>query len=212
MSRLKKIETDKDSSGVKKPRKGRKEMINVTGMRDILPQDQKYWQAVSKVAEKVADDYGYGRIETPILEYTEVFARGIGKQTDIVEKEMYAFEDSGGDNLAMRPEGTAAIIRSYIQHGMINQIQPVKLFYAGPMFRHDKPQSGRYRQFYQFGYEAIGEPNPALDAQLILMGWNCLNELGLESVVQVNSIGCPTCREEFKKALVKYYKPKTKQL
>ena len=212
MSRPKKIETDKDSSGVKKSKKNRKELINVTGMRDILPQDQKYWQAVSGVAEKVASDYGYGRIETPILEYTDVFARGIGKQTDIVEKEMYAFEDSGGDSLAMRPEGTAAIVRSYVQHGMVNQMQPVKLFYEGPMFRHEKPQSGRYRQFYQFGYEAIGEMSPALDAQLILMGWNCLNELGLESVIQVNSIGCPTCREEFKKALLKYYKPKNRQL
>jgi histidyl-tRNA synthetase len=212
MPRPKKLNKEADQAKERKPRGARKEINSVTGMRDILPQDQKYWQAAIQTAEKVAMDYGFGRIDTPILESLDLFTRGVGKQTDIVEKEMFSFIDQGGDNLALRPEGTAPIIRSYIQHGMLNQSQPVKLFYVGPMFRHDRPQSGRYRQFYQFGFEAIGEASPTLDAQLILMGFNCLNDLGIESVVQVNSIGCPVCREEYKKALVKYYKAKVRGL
>lgn len=213
MPRTKKIKDDKDQSAKeRKPRSARKEINSVTGMRDILPQDQKYWQAAIRAAEKVAADYGFGRIDTPILESLDLFSRGVGKQTDIVEKEMFSFIDQGGDSLALRPEGTASIIRSYIQHGMINQSQPVKLFYYGPMFRHDRPQSGRYRQLHQFGFESIGEASPTLDAQMILMGFNCLDDLGIEAVVQVNSIGCPSCREEYKKALVKYYKAKTKGL
>ncbi len=212
MPRPRKIKDEKEQSKEKRPRGAKKEINSVTGMRDILPQDQKYWQAVIRTVEKVALDYGFGRIDTPILELAEVFNRGVGKQTDIIEKEMFSFIDQGGDNLALRPEGTAPIIRSYIQHGMLNQSQPVKLFYVGPMFRHDRPQSGRYRQFYQLGFEAIGEDNPTLDAQMILMGYNCLNDLGIEAIIQVNSIGCPTCREEYKKALVKYYKTKVKGL
>lgn len=197
---------------VKKPKKSKRDLATVTGMRDILPQDQRYWEKVREVAKQISKDYGYDRIDTPILEYSELFVRGVGSQTDIVEKEMFAFVDQGGDNLVLRPEGTASVVRAYIQHGMLNHTQPVKFFYMGPLFRHEKPQSGRYRQFFQFGFEAIGEDNPAIDAQLILMGWNALNDLGIESVIQVNSIGCKECREEYKKALVKYYKTKSKLL
>ena len=181
-------------------------------MRDILPQDQKYWSMVRQTADKIAKDYGYGRIETPVLEQSDLFSRGVGKQTDIVEKEMFSFIDQGGDNLCLRPEFTASVVRSYNEHGMLNKSQPVRFFYIGPAFRHEKPQSGRYRQFFQFGFEAIGEINPALDAQLILMGWNSLNELGIDSVIQVNSIGCPDCRAVYKQELVKYYKEKAKLL
>ncbi|MFA4871482.1 MAG: histidine--tRNA ligase [Patescibacteria group bacterium] len=198
--------------GEPEKRSRKKELSTITGMRDILPQDQKYWEAVRNVAKAMALAYGYDQIDTPILEYTDLFIRGVGKQTDIVEKEMFSFIDQGGDNLCLRPEATAAVVRAYIQHGMLNQTQPVKFFYLGPMFRHEKPQSGRFRQLYQFGFEAIGEINPALDAQLILMGWNCLNELGLESLIQVNSIGCPECREKYKQELIKYYKSKSKLL
>lgn len=197
---------------LKKPKQSKKELITVTGMRDILPQDQKYWQAVIGSAQKIANDYGYGLIETPILELVEVFTKGIGKQTDIVEKEMYSFVDQGDDHLVVRPEGTASVVRAYIQHGMLNQSQPVKLFYYGPMFRHEKPQSGRFRQFYQTGFEAIGDAGPTLDAQMILMGYNCINDLGIDCSVQVNSIGCSVCREEYKKALIKYYKQYQKQV
>lgn len=196
----------------KKTSRGKREIITVTGMRDILPQDQKYWQAVYNSSQKVSDDYGYGKIETPILEYAELYVKSTGKQTDIVEKEMFAFVDQGGDQLAVRPEGTPAIVRSYVQHGMVNLPQPVKMFYCGPMFRHEKPQSGRYRQFTQSGFEAIGEAGPTLDAQMILMGYNIMNDLGVEVVIQVNSIGCAICREEYKKALVKYYKQHSKAL
>jgi histidyl-tRNA synthetase len=212
MPRPKKINQRQDHEVKVGKKRQRKELISITGMKDIMPQDQKYWAVARNMAAKIADDYGYQLIETPILENTEIFTRGLGKQTDIVDKEMFSFIDTGGDHLSLRPEGTAAVVRAYIQHGLLNQPQPAKLFYLGPMFRHEKPQAGRQRQFYQFGYEAIGETNPALDAQLILMGWNSLNELGLESVIQVNSIGCPNCREEYKKELVKYYKAKSKLL
>lgn len=197
---------------IKKIKKSNKELSTVTGMRDILPQDQKYWQYVINVVKKIANDYGYCLIETPILELAEVFTKGVGKQTDVVEKEMYSFIDQGGDHLVLRPEGTASIVRAYIQHGMLNQPQPVKLFYYGPMFRHEKPQSGRFRQFYQAGFEAIGELGPALDVQMILMGYNIISDLGIDCHIQVNSIGCPTCREEYKKVLIKYYKQHQKQL
>jgi len=207
-----KMKEKKDNKEVKRVRKSKKDLITVTGMRDILPQDQKYWERVREVAKQISQDYGYERIDTPILEFADLFVRGVGAQTDIVEKEMFAFTDQGDDRLVLRPEGTASVVRAYIQHGMLNHPQPVKFYYIGPLFRHEKPQSGRYRQFFQFGFEAIGEDNPALDAQLILMGWNALNDLGIESVIQVNSIGCKECREEYKKALVKYYKSKTKLL
>ncbi len=212
MPRPKKKISEETKEAVKRGRKSKKEIGTVTGMRDILSQDQKYWEAVREKAKRIASDYGYGRIDTPILESTEIFVRGVGKQTDIVEKEMFSFIDQGGDNLSLRPEMTASVARAYIQHGMVNQTQPVKFFYFGPAFRHEKPQSGRYRQFYQLGYEAIGESSPALDAQLILLGFNILNELGVESVIQINSIGCIVCREEYKKNLTKFYKSKEKLL
>ncbi|MEK7653272.1 MAG: histidine--tRNA ligase [Patescibacteria group bacterium] len=211
MSRPKKLKLEEEKTE-KRGRKARKEISTVTGMRDILPQDQKYWEAVRRSAGKAAVDYGYGRVDTPILEFSELFARGVGRQTDIVEKEMFTFIDQGGDNLSLRPEATASAARAYIQHGMLNQPQPVKFFYLGPMFRHEKPQAGRQRQFWQYGFEAIGEINPALDAQLILIGFNTLNNLGIESSIQINSIGCPDCREIYKKELIKYYKAKAKLL
>jgi histidyl-tRNA synthetase len=210
MPRVKKIE-EEDKDVVKK-KKSRKEILTVTGFRDILPQDQKYWQAVYNSVKQVANDYGYGQINPPVIEFAELYVKSTGKQTDIVEKEMYAFTDQGGDFLAVRPEGTPGAVRAFIQHGMLNLPQPVKLFYVGEMFRHEKPQSGRYRQFYQAGFEAIGDTGPTLDAQMILMGYNIMNDLGLDVAIQVNSIGCAACREEYKKALVKFYKNHTKDL
>lgn len=204
--------TDKEATPKRAKRAGKRELITVTGMRDILPQDQKYWDLVRTTTERIARQYGYGRIDTPIIESTELFVRGVGKTTDVIEKEMFAFVDQGGDHLSLRPEATASVVRSYIQHGMVNQVQPVKFFYIGPMFRHEKPQSGRFRQFHQFGYEAIGEMSPALDAQLILMGYNVLSEIGIEATIQINSLGCPNCREEYKKVLTKFYKNHTKQI
>ncbi|MCI0479924.1 ATP phosphoribosyltransferase regulatory subunit, partial [Candidatus Uhrbacteria bacterium] len=127
------------------------------GMRDLLPADQPYWDAIRSKVRDVAMAYGFERIETPVLEETALFIRGIGRQTDIVEKEMYSFETSGGEKLTLRPEGTAPVMRSYISNGMLNLPQPVKLWYMGPMFRHERPQHGRYRQFQTFGCEVIGD-------------------------------------------------------
>lgn len=194
------------------PKVKKSELRSITGMRDILPQDQKYWQLLRDAAENMANIYGYGRLDTPILEPTDLFVRGVGKQTDIVEKEMFSFVDQGGDNLSLRPEATASVVRSYIEHGMLNKPQPVKFFYMGPMFRHEKPQAGRYRQLWQIGFESIGESNPAMDAQIILVAYNILKEAHLDSIIQVNSIGCSDCRKKYKDELVAYYKPQVKML
>src|SRR3989344_6495363 len=128
-----------------------------TGMRDLLPEDFRWFDRVAEAAKDVADSYGFGRIETPILEHEELFVRGVGQATDIVGKEMYSFRTRGGDRLALRPEGTAPIIRAYFEHGMQSQPQPVKLFYAGSFFRHESPQAGRFREFHGAGVEIIGD-------------------------------------------------------
>ncbi len=182
------------------------------GMRDLLPAEQPLWQMVRRTYEAIVDAYGFDRIETPVLEETALFIRGVGKQTDIVEKEMYSFETTGGERISLRPEGTAAIMRAYIHNGMLNLPQPVKLWYAGPMFRHDRPQHGRYRQFYQFGCEVIGEDDAIVDAQLILMSYLILKELGIDCTIRINSIGTPECRANYKNALTTYFRTKRSHL
>ncbi|KKQ57097.1 MAG: Histidine-tRNA ligase [Parcubacteria group bacterium GW2011_GWA2_38_13] len=185
------------------------------GFKDIMPNDQKYWQTLSRVVEKTAGQYGFQKIETPIIEDTSLFTRSVGKETDIVSKEMYSFVDQGGDNLSLRPEGTASVARAFIEHGMLNLPQPVKMYYEGPMFRHENPQAGRYRGLHQFGFEVLGSAAPVVDAQLILIASNICQEIGLKPgsySIQINSIGCPQCRAEYKKELVLYYKAKRKYL
>ena len=176
------------------------------GFKDILPTEQKYWDLIRKKINEIALDYGFERIEFPLLEESSLFIRSVGKETDIVEKEMFSFEDRGGEKVSLRPEATAQVARAYISHGMMNLPQPVKLFYTGPMFRYDRPQSGRYRQFNQFGFESLGNPHPVLDAQIILMTYNFLKEIGLKVNIQINSIGCTNCRKDYKAQLVSYYK------
>jgi len=176
------------------------------GFKDILPSEQKYWNLIREKAESLSLTYGFERIDLPILEETALFVRSVGKETDIVEKEIFTFTDRGGESICLRPEATASAVRAYINHGMLNLPQPVKLYYIGPMFRYDRPQSGRYRQFNQFGLEALGDFNPVLDAQIIIMCFNFFKELGIESNVQINSIGCPGCRKEYKTQLINYYK------
>ena len=183
------------------------------GFKDILPAEQNYWQYLFETAQSFARDYGFGRIDPPILEEVSLFSRSIGKQTDIVEKEMFSFTDAGQGSVVLRPEATASIARAYIQHGMINLSQPVKLFYWGPMFRRERPQSGRLRQFHQFGFEILGETNPVIDAQLIGIINNFFVQIGLDQIsIQINSIGCPDCRGAFIDELVNYYRPKKKLL
>lgn len=181
---------------------------SVRGMRDILPENQKYWHLIRQKILSLMTSYRYGRLDTPILEETKLFTHGLGKQTDIVEKEMFSFVDQGGENLTLRPEATASVVRSYVEHGMLSQPQPVKIYYEGSMFRRERPQSGRLRQFYQFGCEVIGSDKATIDSQLITIGYHLLKELKIDTVVQINSIGCPACRSGYIKSLVGYYKNK----
>jgi len=181
-----------------------------TGMHDILPQDQVYFQKVYKTIEKAFDFYGFEKIDTPILENAELFSRSIGMNTDIVEKEMYILRTKEGkDALALRPEGTAPIMRAYLEHGLNTYPQPIKLWYHGPFFRHEKPQAGRYRQFWQYGFEVLGDKEAIVDAQTIVIMYNILIDLGInDSIVKINSIGDENCRGEYRKALVKFLRSK----
>jgi len=184
------------------------------GMHDILPEEQPWWDRVRTVARTLADFYGFLRIDTPVLESARLFERGIGEATDIVEKEMYLVRTKGGDVLALRPENTAGIMRAYLEHHMARAPQPQKFFYDGPFFRHDNPQAGRFRQFTQVGYEAIGGTNdPIYDAQVIIIFQRLLEELKIQnSNLQVNSIGCRMCRPLYKRQLQNYYRGHERQL
>jgi len=183
------------------------------GFKDILPPDQEYWDYISKTLESFASGYGFSRIDPPILEEAALFVRSIGKQTDIVEKEMFSFSDHGQGLVVLRPEATASVARAYISHGMINLPQPVKLYYWGPMFRREKPQSGRQRQFHQFGLEVLGDNSPVIDAQVIAIMNNFFRQIGLDQIsIQINSIGCPDCRKVYIQELVTYYRSKRRML
>jgi len=178
----------------------------VKGMKDILPDDQRYWDFVYGLVNKMAETYGFRRIETPVLEFAELFNKGVGQATDIVEKEMYNFVDQGEDHLALRPEGTSGVVRAYIEHGMVNLPQPVKLFYLMPMFRRDRPQAGRYRQHTQFGFEVLGEADPVCDAQIILIAYKIYQAVNLPISIQINSVGCADCRPAYLAQLKEYFK------
>lgn len=183
------------------------------GMHDVLPEDQKYFEKIYDVASRICDFYGFEKIDTPIPEDTELFARGIGSATDIVKKELFSFRTKGGDLLSLRPEATAPIVRSYIEHGMQNRPQPVKLWCFGPFFRYERPQADRYRQFWQFDCEVIGEENPVRDAQIIQITYNILQELKLKNlIVEVNSIGDSQCRPYYKKLLASYFRSREASL
>lgn len=186
---------------------------SLTGMHDILPIDQKYFQRVFKAVENIAHFYNFGRIETPILEDAELFYKGTGIDTEIVEKQMYAFRTKGGDAVVLRPEWTPSIARAYIEHGMQTMPQPVKLWYYGPCFRYERPQAGRYRQFNQFGFEIMGDKSPSMDSQIIQMSYGVLKEARLKNLmVEINSIGDSECRPYFKKNLTNYFKSRRSSL
>jgi len=182
------------------------------GMRDILPEDQPYFQYVLKQAESLAESYNFEKIDTPIVEERDLFEKGVGQSTDIVEKQMFTFTDKGRVKVCLRPEGTASIARAYIEHGMFNLPQPIKLYYYGPMFRHEKPQSGRYRQFYQFGLEVIGSEKPIIDAEIISYTYSFFQALKIETKIKINSIGCSQCRKVYHRKLVTYLRSKRNKL
>ena len=184
---------------------------SIRGMNDILPDVTPYWQAVEQTLKTVLSGYGYQEIRFPIVEKTELFKRSIGEVTDIVEKEMYSFEDRNGDSLTLRPEGTAGCVRAAMQNGLLNQTQ--RLWYMGPMFRHERPQKGRYRQFHQVGVEAYGFDGPDIDAEMILMTARLWKALGLTGVtLQINSLGSTDARLAYREQLIKYFEAHQQQL
>jgi histidyl-tRNA synthetase len=184
------------------------------GVHDILPEDQDFYTYIKKVVRHRARQAGFRRISTPIFEYTEVFRRSIGDTSDIVTKEMYTFQDLKGRSLTLKPESTAGVVRSYIQNNMNQLPQPVLLYYIEPHFRYDRPQKGRYRQFWQFGFEIIGETDPALDAQLIQMAFKIYQDLGIDALfsLQLNTIGTAEARKKYMQILQDYYAGKERSL
>ncbi|MBZ9569334.1 histidine--tRNA ligase [Patescibacteria group bacterium] len=184
-----------------------------TGMHDIIFTEQGYFKKIYNIVENIANFYRFEKIDTPILEETELFSKGIGLSTDIVQKQMYGLRTKGGDSLTLRPEGTAPIVRAFIEKGMFNLPQPVKLWYSGPFFRYERPQAGRYRQFHQFGFEVLGERNPIIDAQIIQIFFQILKSLKLKNlIIEVNSIGDSQCRPYYKKLLTSYFRSRESSL
>jgi histidyl-tRNA synthetase len=181
----------------------------VRGTHDILPAETGRWQELESRIRKHCSLYGYKEIRTPIFEYTELFLRGIGETTDVVEKEMYTFEDRAGRSMTLRPECTASTVRSYLEHKMYGEPnQPTKLYYIGSMFRYDKPQAGRYRQFHQFGIEAIGSHHAATDAEIISLAYEFFVDLGLTDLnLYINSVGCSSCRPNYQEKLKEFFVP-----
>lgn len=176
------------------------------GTNDILPGYTEKWQYIESVARETAALYGFGEIRFPTIEYTELFQRGVGDTTDVVQKEMYTFEDrEEGRSISLRPEGTASVARSVIENGLYGGTMPLRLYYIINCFRHEKPQAGRYREFYQFGVELFGAASAAADAQIIALGAAFLKKLGLPFLLRLNSIGCPKCRADYQRALVGYF-------
>ena len=184
---------------------------SLKGVQDIFPPEVFIWQHIENIAREVFQKYGYHEIRLPVIEVTDIFSRSIGETSDIVEKEMYTFEDKGGRSVTLRPEGTAPFVRAFVQHHLHNGPSPQKYYYLGPMFRYERPQAYRNRQFYQIGIEAMGSENPQLDAEAVSMLWTILKRTGLKDArLEITSIGCRLCRPEYKTALQKSIKGKLK--
>jgi len=176
------------------------------GTTDILPEEQAGWRYIEQKAARICQLYGYERVDSPAFEDTSLFTRSVGAGTDIVEKEMYSFTDKGGNQVTLRPEGTAPVCRAYLEHGLHSRPQPVKLYYLASIFRYERPQAGRYRQHHQFGCEAIGDDDPSIDAENIDLAWQFFQSLGLQRLtLQLNSIGCKQCRPGYLGVLQQYY-------
>jgi len=200
--------SSKQKKSIKTEKKVKMLFQGSKGMHDILPSEQPWWDKLRKVSQEVANFYNFSRIDTPILEPVEIFERGTGMTTDIVEKEMFTLRTKGGDRLALRPENTPGIVRAYLEHGLSHLPQPLKLYYFGPFFRYQQPQFGRYRQFNQIGFEILGgEDDPIYDAQIILISFRLIEELKIKNpVVQLNSLGCKNCRSIYRRKLQDYYR------
>ncbi len=183
------------------------------GTKDIM-MDQVYkWHYIEKKWKEICERYGFKEIRTPMFEHTELFQRGVGDTTDIVQKEMYTFEDHGGRSITLKPEGTSPAVRAFIEHKQYAEVQPIKLYYDIPCFRYEKPQSGRLRQFHQFGVETFGTPNMVADAGIIAIGYDFLTSMGVTDLtLEINSVGCPECRAKHRKALKEFLAPKYDQL
>ena len=176
----------------------------IRGVKDIMPGEVEKWRWVENKADQVFTRYGFKEIRLPIFEKTKLFSRGIGETTDIVEKEMYTFEDRGGEKVTLRPEGTASVVRAFIEHKMYTKQTVQKYYYLGPMFRYERPQAGRFRQFYQIGVEAMGSHNPSIDAEVMIMLMEFFTVLGLNQIeLEINSLGCNKCRPEYRETLKK---------
>ena len=204
---VKKAAAAKVSKKTDKPAVSEEELLlqALRGMRDILPDEQPYWERVRRVLTHAQQEYGFQRIDTPLVEYAHLFTRSVGQGTDIIDKEMYVFNTRGGDKVALRPEFTAGVARAFIQHGMAVLPKPVKLFTIGTVYRYDRPQEGRYREFWQANFDMFGEEDPILDAQALQLAFRVVRELGLKNIeFQVNSIGTPESRKDYEKALLRY--------
>lgn len=178
----------------------------IKGTEDVLPKDSYRWQFVEDVMRKESAAYGFKEIRTPVFEHTELFARGVGQTTDVVQKEMYTFDTKGGESVTLRPEGTAGAARAVLEHGLVNDSLPIKASYFVSCYRYEKPQAGRLREFHQFGLECYGTQSPAADAELICAAQSIFDRLGIKQLrLEINSIGCPTCRAEYHKALKGYF-------
>lgn len=183
------------------------------GTKDLMPKETALFRYLENEFLKVASSYGYNEIMTPVIEHTELFSRGVGSGTDIVQKEMYTFKDLGGRSISLRPEGTAGVARAYVQSGDLSKAKPVKYSYVSSCFRYEKPQSGRQRMFHQLGIECFGSKEVQADAEVIMLASDFLNNLGLKEItLKINSIGCSKCREKYKEALVKYYESVSENL
>lgn len=178
------------------------------GTVDILPGEVRVWHRFEDLVRQLFSRYGYEEIRTPMFEHTELFARGVGETTDIVEKEMYTFQDRGGRSITLRPEGTAGVVRAYVENKLYGEPGVAKLYYVGPMFRYEKPQHGRQRQFHQVGVEALGSDDPALDAEVIALSWRLLEALDVQDItIELNSVGCSECRPVYREQLIAALRP-----
>nr|WP_305045758.1 histidine--tRNA ligase [Geoalkalibacter sp.] len=188
-------------------------MTGIKGMNDILPGEVETWQFLESAARRVFALHGFSEIRVPVVEKTELFRRSIGETTDIVEKEMYTFVDKGGTSLTLRPEGTASVMRAFIEHKLYAADPVAKLYYMGPMFRYERPQKGRYRQFHQIGVEAVGVDDPRIDAQILAMLCQFFDDIGLDELeLQINSLGCPECRPAYRRQLVAFLEARLGEL